>query len=299
MKIKKTVTLLLTIAIGITLFGCSSPKSTIRISENEKSKSNWKVIKTVAVPQKNNIGGFYDANVGMTAGYMGEVHYTTDGGTTWPQGNNASACRFGLSIVNDKIAWTCGNVGNVRKTIDGGKSWLETTNFGLSSPDQCRYLNFFDENTGWIASNKLLASTKDSGKTWDKAKLPSGIGEITAMYWGKVEVGYLIDTNNNLYTTEDSGKTWDSKKLNIKNINNAVWPAGAACLRFYDSKNGIFFYYGTDSKLKCSRTSDGGSTWKEEPLPDLKGFSLYMSADGKMLSVNSGDGHTITVIQQQ
>ena len=299
MKINKTFALLLTLSLGITLFGCGSVKSTSSTSGNGKAKSNWKVVKTVAVPQKNNIGGFYDDNFGITVGYGGEVHYTIDGGTTWPQSINESACRFGLCIVNDKIAWNCGNAGNVRKTVDGGKNWVAVSDFGSTEPDQCRYIKFFDENTGWIASNKLLAFTSDSGKVWNKAKLPDGIGEITAMYWSKVEVGYLIDTNNNLYTTEDSGKTWSSKKLNIKNLNNGVWPAGSACLRFNDTKNGVFFYLGTDSNLKCSRTSDGGDTWKEEVLPDLIGLSLYISADGKLVSVNSGDGHTITVIQHQ
>ena len=301
LKTKKIIVILVTLALGVNLFGCGSSKSDSSNAVNEKLKFTWKVVKTLDIKQKNSIGGFYDANLGMTAGGNGEVHYTIDAGATWLQGNNNSYLGLGLCIVNDKIAWTCGDgtSGNVRKTTDGGKNWIGVSDFGPLPPDQVRYLNFYDENTGWIASNKLLASTSNGGKTWNQVKLPSGIGEITTMYWSKAEIGYLIDTNNNLYKTKDSGKTWNSKKLNIKNINNTVWPAGAACLRFYDSKKGVFFYYGTDTKLKCSRTSDDGDTWKEEMLPDLIGQSLYMSADGKMLSVNAGDGHTITVIQQQ
>lgn len=148
MRIKKVLVFLCITVLSIGFFGCSSTGG--------KNKSNWVVSKTVNIPHKNNIGGFYNDNFGITVGYSGEVHYTNDGGVNWPKGNNKSLCRFGLDIVNEKVAWNCGNGGHVRKTIDGGQNWENVSDFGESVPNHCRYLSFLNENVGWIASPEKI-----------------------------------------------------------------------------------------------------------------------------------------------
>lgn len=292
MKIRKIIAGICITALSISLFGCGS-------SEKAKNEPGWEIIKTIDIKHKSNIGGFYDANFGMTVGYNGEMHYTNDSGESWPKGNNTSFCRFGLYIVNDKVAYSCGNAGHVRRTSDGGENWESVTNFGGYEPLQCRYLSFVDENIGWIASPKKAGATKDGGKTWNEIKLPDGITDIFAINLLSKNQGYLIDVNNNLYITKDSGATWSSKEINIDNIDNTIQKTNASYLRFSDEKNGVFFYYSKDIKLKCSRTSDGGDTWKEETLPDITGEGLYLSADGKILSVNLDSGEKITILQQK
>ncbi|MVX64008.1 hypothetical protein GKZ28_09915 [Clostridium chromiireducens] len=283
--------------VSISLYGCVSA------SGKGNKEPDWEIVKTIEIEQKSNIGGFYDDNFGITAGYNGEVHYTNDGGKSWPKGNNTSFCRFGLFIVNDKVAYTCGNGnkgGHVRKTSDGGRNWEEVSNFGESEPNQCRYLSFVDENIGWIAAPKKLGMTKDSGKTWSEIKLPDGIDDITAIDLLNEDNGYLIDKNNNLYITKDLGQTWSIKKINIKNINTSIYSeTNTSYLRFFDEKKAVFFYYNKEKNLNCSYTYDGGDTWEEKILPNVIGKGLYLSSDGKILSVNSDNAKQITILKQK
>lgn len=290
---KKIIFAIVITFVGTVLSGCGNMASTVK--ENSTVKSNWKKIRTISIKHKSNIGGFNDDQFGITVGYAGEVHYTTDGGKMWPQGINTSFCRFGLEIIDNKIAYNCGNAGHVRKTVDGGANWTEVSDFGDYEPNQCRYLSFIDENTGWIAAPKKLGSTIDGGKTWTNIDLPNKATNILAISLVNKDEGYIVDSTSILYITKDGGKTWTNKKLSMNNMDNAVWNTNNEVLRFLNSKNGIIFYYDKSNKLKCYRTTDGGDTWKEDILPDITGDGLYLSKDCKYLSVNSESGPIITL----
>ena len=295
MKFKKIISIIGISILSLGLIGCGGTP------EAKTKETNWDIVKTVenTKANANNIGGFLNENFGITVGYAGEVHYTTDGGETWPKGTNQSLCRFGLDILNENLAWNCGNGANVRKTTDGGKTWQKVTDFGESRPNHCRYLSFLDENTGWIAAPKKLGSTTDGGQTWLTLTLPSDIKEITAIDLLDKNTGYLVDTNNKLYITNDGGLTWTNKPINIDNLNNLVWSTNESIIRFTDKDNGIFFYYGTDNKLKCSITKNSGDTWEEQVMPDVHGLGLFLTPDGKYLSVNAPSGEAITLLKQK
>ena len=294
MKFKKASAILGISIMGLGLIGCGSA------AETKTNKSNWEVVKTIdnVKQNANHIGGFLTEDYGFTVGYAGECHYTTDGGETWPKASNKSICRFGVYFIDENLGWNCGNGGNVRKTTDGGKTWTELTDFGDYLPNQCRYIKFTDENTGWIASPKKLGATKDGGKTWTTLTLPSGIGDIMTIDLLDANTGYLVDINNNLYITKDAGTSWNSKPMNISDINNEIVPTNEALLRFTDNDNGTFFYYDTNQKLKCSTTKDGGDTWEEQTMPDTEGFGIFLSADEQYLSINSVGKDTITLLKQ-
>ena len=295
MKFKRVMAIIGITTLSLGLIGCGATP------EAKTKETNWDVVKTVenTKANANNIGGFLNENFGITVGYAGEVHYTTDGGETWPKGTNQSLCRFGLDIINENLAWNCGNGANVRKTTDNGKTWQKVTDFGESRPNHCRYLSFLDENTGWIAAPKKLGSTTDGGQTWLTLTLPSDIKEITAIDLLDKNIGYLVDTNNKLYITNDGGLTWTNKPINIDNLNNLVWSTNESIIRFTDKENGIFFYYGTDNKLKCSITKNSGDTWEEQVMPDIEGCGLFLTPDGKYLSVNGSSGESITLLKQK
>ena len=297
MKTKKITAFLCITILCISLPGCGS--TDVKSSTVIQKESNWVVSKSINVPHKNTLGGFYSDSFGITVGYSGEVHYTNDAGITWPKGNNESLCRFGLDIVSEKIAWNCGNGAGVRKTIDGGQNWKAVTDFGGTEPDQCRYLSFLNENVGWIASPKKLGSTKDGGQNWKEVKLPEGLDEIFAMNLLNEAIGYLIDTKATLYTTKDGGLSWTKKPLNITDIDNTIWPSNVSAIRFMDEKNGTLFYNSIEGKLKCLNTIDGGNTWKQQILPDISGNGMYLSSDGKLLSINSDGGGKITLLKHK
>ncbi len=62
-------------------------------------------------------------SLGVTVGLDGEVHYTTDGGKSWPDANNNSMCRYVLDFVDKDTVWHCGNNGDIGISTDGGRNW--------------------------------------------------------------------------------------------------------------------------------------------------------------------------------
>jgi len=49
---------------------------------------------------------FMNDKFGIMVGYSGEMHYTNDGGQSWPEGENTSACQHCLDIVDESLAWS-------------------------------------------------------------------------------------------------------------------------------------------------------------------------------------------------
>lgn len=292
MVLKKIIVFSCITVLSVGLFGCGT-------EVQKETKYNWEVSNTIDITHNSNIGGFYNDNLGITVGYAGEIHYTTDAGATWPKSENSSMCRFGLDIVSEKIAWCCGNGGHVRKTVDGGKSWQKVTNYEKSESDQCRFISFLSENTGWIASPDKLASTKDGGITWTEIKLPTDINKIFSIDLLNENIGYLVDGNNKLYTTKDGGLTWNAKEIKDLNLDKIIASTNTSVLRFTDERNGTFFYYGEDNNLKCINSTDGGDTWNNEILPEIKGNALYLSRDAKLLTVNSYGEKKITLLKSK
>ena len=290
MKIKKFIVAL---AISLPVLGLVS------CGTSSNNECEWSKNKTIELTHKSYYGGFEDKNYGETVGYSGEIHYTTDGGKTWPQGTNKSYCRFGMDIVSKNVSWCCGNGGHVRVTKDGGKTWSEVTDYGEMEPNQCRYMSFFDDTTGWIAAPAALANTKDGGKTWNDLKLPDGIGDIMSMNALDKDIAFLVDSNSKLYSTTDGGKSWTSKKIPTKDMENTVSRTNSQILRFFDKKNASFFYFDNDENLHNLVTKDGGKTWTEKSMGKLKkaGYGgLYLSRDGKTLTINDSLGTILVVL---
>ena len=293
MKIKKLVLSLVATLPLLGLVACGT---------SSKDACEWSKIKSVDIYNKSYYAGFEDKNYGETVGYSGEIHYTTDGGKTWPKGQNESYCRFGLDIVSKNVSWCCGNGGHVRLTIDGGKTWSKVTDYGDMEPNQCRYMSFFDDTTGWIAAPAKLGNTTDGGKTWNDAKLPDGIGDILSMNALDKDTAYLVDSNSKLYTTTNGGKSWTSNKIPTKDMENTVSRTNSQILRFSDKKNAVFFYFDNDENLHYLVTKDGGKTWNENSMGKLKkaGYGgLYLSHDGKTLTINDSLGTILVVLAKK
>ena len=113
--------------------------------------------------------------------------------------------------------------------------------------------------------------------------------------------GYLIDEKGNLYMTKDGAKTWTSQKLHFKDEPfYTIYYSPTMAIRFTDTNHGIII---GNRKRKNARmivaliTNDGGLTWKEEPVASGSG-SLFLSRDGKMLTIVNFSGTTLTVLQK-
>jgi photosystem II stability/assembly factor-like uncharacterized protein len=259
--------------------------------------SPWKVVRKIEpISFAATVVGFFDESLGYTAGYAGEVHYTTDGGETWPEGENASMCRFGMDILDAQTAWTIGNGGNVRVTHDGGRTWtpLADVPTGLS-----QFISMADETAGWAASATRLAATGDGGETWTEIAPPPGIQSIAALSLRTPDEGYLLDQRGMLFVTHDGGKEWRAKGLGLDEPISAPPRLPMGAVRFTDSDHGVVVVALADSgaTMIALRTGDGGDTWTREALPEKTGV-LFLARDASLLTVFSMDNH-ITLLRYQ
>jgi photosystem II stability/assembly factor-like uncharacterized protein len=248
----------------------------------------WQVVAESTISHKATVVGFNDASFGITAGYAGELHYSRDGGASWPRAVNNSYCRFGLEIVDDQVAWHCGNAGHVRRTLDGGKTWRPVTGFGPGEPAHCRFLSFVSDTTGWAATRVLLGTTTDGAQTWNERALPEGIGNIAAIAVYAPGQGYLLDASGALFASTDDGVTWaalPAVDLGGLSIRESTSPTVA--LRFFDAQNGLLVVSAIKDSagvMAAFRTADGGQTWTSEVLPVPFG-TPFLSRDGRTLTI--------------
>jgi photosystem II stability/assembly factor-like uncharacterized protein len=239
------------------------------------------------------VAGFLDETHGISVGYNGEIHYTSDGGKTWPAGANQSFCRFGLDVVSAQAAWHCGN-GGLGFSSDGGKTWtsVEST-YSTADSSPCRFLSFLDASTGWAATGTDLTRIDNGGKAWTAIGLPSGfVGTIAAIDLRTANDGYLLDSAGAVWITADGAKTWASKSLGMTGSTIATSKLPLAGINFADAMHGVVVarLAGASTNLVAFRTSDGGATWQSEQVglvldKTADETSLYLAHDGAYLTV--------------
>lgn len=271
--------------------------------ETGSGESVWTPVLECKIKHQTYMVGFINENFGITVGAHGEIHYSGDGGQTWPGGENNSLCRYCLDIVDENTAWCGGNGNNVRVTGDGGKTWTAVSDINLDTSHS--NITFVDATTGWIASFSKLAGTSDGGKTWTDIPLPEGAEGIAAICLRTPEEGYLLSRNGMLYKTADGGSTWSSRDLEFKNYGiidlkkqpklNSNNPTNAD-LSFADENNGTIVFIGLTKqgyKTWCLITDDGGVTWKSEsiPKPGFTPSKVYISDDGQYLTLSDGSNN--------
>lgn len=295
-----------TIAAEPTLAAEVTPEPTPEASAVPEA-TGWTTVVDQKIDHATNICGFLNEKFGITVGFQGEIHYTEDGGQTWPESQNSSMCRFSVDIVDENLIWSGGNGGNVRVSKDGGENWSAVSDIQLKGMHSG--IDFVDDTTGWIIAKKKLAATKDGGQTWTELTVPEEAVGIAAVCLRTPNDGYLLSNNGYFFTTKDGGTTWNKYDLNfvqygitdpkgvpVLPVNNVA----QADISFTDENNGIMFFtgiaIGEGAKTWCLTTSDGGGTWKSELFPKMEGFSptkVFLSNDGKYLTLGTADNHTI------
>ena len=328
-------TLAITLISVVLMMGCSSDKSadqtagssenkpenqsTQETAEDDAVKSNeaatpppessWSVVKETKISHETNIEGFLNEEYGITVGYGGEIHYSSDGGQTWPESENSSMCRFCLDIVNENLAWCGGNGYNVRVSSDGGKTWSAVSDISLNGAHS--NIDFVDDTTGWITSLTKCVVTKDAGVTWADLTLPEDLKGIAAICLRTPDDGYMLSHDGLFFTTSDGGATWSKQDLGIENYeivdtknNPGIMKNNVALadISFSDKDNGVIVFTGVKTgegyKTWCLTTDDGGATWASELITPVEGFSptkVFISGDGKYLTLGTYNKQVIVM----
>jgi photosystem II stability/assembly factor-like uncharacterized protein len=262
----------------------------------ETETGTWRQLLQVTIPKFNQftIGGFWNSQNGIAVGNAGVTRYTNDGGKTWQQAQIESSNRYGMDIVNEKIAWSCGQLGCMAKSIDGGVTWQAVSDYGENIPNHCRFISFTDEKTGWVASPTKLGKTMDGGIHWNDMKIPQGCGDLVAIFLRTPEEGYLLDMNGNLFITQNDGEGWTEKTIGMIFQSHKYMPYIA--INFSDVQHGEIAI-GIGGETQVLSTSDAGATWKKEEISAEIGGYIFLSHDGQFLTVSSMTDPMLTVYQ--
>lgn len=243
----------------------------------------WSVVHEQTYEFPVNFSAYHTSDFGLTVGYGGEIHSSTDGGANWPESTNDSACLFSLDFVDENIMYACGNQGKVTKSTDGGKSFSVVGVFTEASPCQGVDISFMDENNGIIAAQERMGITSDGGVTWTEVQQSNLIGGILM---ASPQEFYYIGSDYCLYKTMDSGSTWEKTPLNLpleKDYN-----ISAQNFAIYKDGENAYTLYCTQKStklLKSYSTTDNCVTWSENAMPEVEGPALlYLNKEGNVLS---------------
>ncbi len=235
--------------------------------------------------------GFLTEDYGITVGtYPGLPYFTTDGGETWTPGAMQADCRYGLDIVDTRVAWASGGAMNVRRTTDGGSNWPPVSDYGLGTTKSFHTISFLDDTTGWVASLYMFGSTTDGGATWTDVPLPTDLNDIASIDLIAPATGYLLDFSGNLYFTADNGSTWTVRsRLDLAGLVIPKATYQMAAMRFSASGDGMIVVSEEyrQGKVMAFHTSDGGRTWTSEAVAVTSG-PVFLSRSEPLLTVLNG-----------
>ena len=301
---KKLIALWLVCVMTISLMGCGSNTTNVENLSTATEMDtqcpstavglNWEIKQTENTKEKINMTGFFDENYGISGGYNGKIVYTKDGGKTWNDGANKSFCRFGIEILNKKVAYTCGNGGHITKTTDGGKNWSKKKSFGDMEPNQCRILSFVDEKLGMVASAESLAITEDGATSWAELNAPT---DIIGLKLTANNVCYILGKDNIIFISKDKGQTWDKVEMHLPENTIYKTDLNSATFNMDENGKGELYCLNKDGGIMSLSTTDNCKTWTSNPMPETKGYEyIYLSKDAKTLTLNTLRGDAISVL---
>ena len=166
---------------------------------------------------------------------------------------------------NNGTLWVCGADELIATSADGGNTW--TVKHNAKNGSLLLTVGFADEQFGYAAgTGGQVFITRDGGKTWDSAKVPSQVVYEAAF---SDEKHGIIHTPRDIYTTSDGGATWVPVKIDLANedlkgfsyVLNVVAPDANHVAIVLSEGNSTAYAY----KLFLSK--DGGAKWAVSEIP--------------------------------
>ena len=235
---------------------------------------------------------------------------TTDGGRIWrPAYVPGPAWPNVAAFVSPTEGWVGGNTfvdelchEFIDHTTDGGVTWSRqyTSPARYGGASQLTWLHFVDNRYGWgygytAMEGRLSVRTTDGGSTWR----PSSIGIINGSWMKMLDRTrwFRLNTPYRLSKTTDAGNTWSE----VGRLPGwAILPSYLTDYHRggpYIAPDGRFMIVVGEAG-RIARSTDGGLTWVEVPLPSTDDLSWVALADdsagwaaganGAVLHTNNG-----------
>ncbi len=225
---------------------------------------------------------FLDAMHGFVAsGPSSAIFETKDGGATWKNIFTHAGTYFRAILFVDAMHGFAGNLGaglspsitdtNVLyATTDGGVTWNPVTTItGPAAAGVCN-LTAVDAThlfaVGRANGPSNLLSSSDAGATWTSIDLSVTFSMVIDAHFTSATEGWIAGMDQkgfaNVAHTADAGKTFDTV-FTSKTPNSLVWK-----MSFPSAQVGyVAVQDATQGPPTFAKTTDGGKTWTEMPLP--------------------------------
>ncbi len=263
------------------------------LSFGQENNHSWVKIKEIKLTNAVNIAGFFNSDSGAAACRDLIISYHSGKTMVWKFKNNSDRYFCGFDFIGNDTVILSGAYGIIFITKNGGFSWKEIAYAQNAVWDiQFKSLSFISSGEGWLANSSSVFKISDKGKKWEELKLPPDSGFIAAVFLRNKEEGYILNNKGVLYRTADAGKNWDYSLLNfgggtpMLTLSSMQNPPLAA-IQFSDMKKGsvVIYFIKPERQWAEFHTSDGGKTWKGIIIPHKDLGSVYLSRNGKFLTI--------------
>lgn len=167
---------------------------------------------------------------------------------------------WGTHFLNQDTGFVCGQYGTIFRTTNGGDTWEEndTLTYGVF-----KAITFVNSNKGFVVGTGDIARTDDCGKSW-YSQGPYVLSDYHNIFFLDETYGWVVGDYNTILRTQDGGDSWQL-------LSHSYWSDNY----YYDVKfispdigyiSGRYGLYSTVGILK--KTTDGGGTWIDIPVPD-------------------------------
>jgi photosystem II stability/assembly factor-like uncharacterized protein len=226
-----------------------------------------------------------DQNGFAVSGPASKIYGTQDGGNTWSTLTTLTGTYFRSIMFIDANHGFASNLGAIAnsgitdtnvmyETKNAGTTWTPVTNITGTMPTGiCNQFKIDDTHlvaVGRVGGPSFMMLSSDAGATWTSIDLNSQLSMLIDTRWTSPTDGIVVGSSTDSYCTilhtSDAGKTFTPVFKSATGQSTCWKISFPSDTVGYVSVQDEMFGSGTFAK-----TTDGGQTWTEMPLPSTAG----------------------------